>query len=199
MDKEVQSMDQTENLNQSKKILNAAFKCISSKGYANVSLRNIADEAGVVLSQLNYYYKNKEGLFVEVVKTLAQKYINEIEDTLAKGKSEKERIMSLIGYFQKTMRKDSGLFRILFDLTSMSLWSAPLKELLNNLVNNITALIEKYIFIGFEQKDKDKSYSTETLSRIVFGALFGTSAQVMLANGDNDIIDSLSAIEVFFN
>ncbi|QNU68762.1 TetR/AcrR family transcriptional regulator [Ruminiclostridium herbifermentans] len=192
-------MDQTENLNQSKKILNAAFKCISSKGYANVSLRNIADEAGVVLSQLNYYYKNKEGLFVEVVKTLAQKYINEIEDTLAKGKSEKERIMSLIGYFQKTMRKDSGLFRILFDLTSMSLWSAPLKELLNNLVNNITALIEKYIFIGFEQKDKDKSYSTETLSRIVFGALFGTSAQVMLANGDNDIIDSLSAIEVFFN
>lgn len=198
MKKETQSVDQIENLNQSKKILNAAFKCISTKGYANVSLRNIADEAGVVLSQLNYYYKNKEGLFIEVVKMLAQQYIDEIEKTLRKGESGKERIASLIEYFQKIMMKNSELFRILFDLTSMSLWSAPLKELLNNLVNNITELIEKYIFNSC-QNEVNKNYSAATLSRIIFGALFGTSAQVILANGDKDVIDSLSAIEMLFN
>lgn len=68
-------IDETDKLNQSEKILLAAFKCISSKGYANVSLRDIADEAGVVLSQLNYYYKNKEGLFTEVVKMMIGKYL----------------------------------------------------------------------------------------------------------------------------
>ncbi|PYG86897.1 TetR family transcriptional regulator [Ruminiclostridium sufflavum DSM 19573] len=199
MGTEIQNMNEMENMKQSKKILTAAFKCISSKGYANVSLRNIADEAGVVLSQLNYYYKNKEGLFIEVVKMLKKQYISEIENVLMKGESEKERIAFLIEYFQKVMRKDSELFRILFDLTSMSLWSAPLKELLNSLVNNITALIEKYVFNSFQSREKSKSYSTATLSRIIFGALFGTSAQAILANGDKDVIDSLSAIEMLLN
>lgn len=200
MDTEIQNIDEIENMKQSKRILTAAFKCISSKGYANVSLRNIADEAGVVLSQLNYYYKNKEGLFIEVVKMLAKQYSNEIENVLMKGESEKERITFLIDYFQKLMRKKSELFRILFDLTSMSLWSTPLKELLSGLVNNITALIEKYIFNSFKSKGKKNNYSTATLSRIIFGALFGTSAQVILSNGDkDDVIDSLSAIEMLFN
>jgi len=40
--------------NQSERILQTAFECISSKGYANVSMRDIADEAGVALSQLMY-------------------------------------------------------------------------------------------------------------------------------------------------
>jgi AcrR family transcriptional regulator len=191
--------NESENMNQSKKILNAAFKCISSKGYANVSLRNIADEAGVVLSQLNYYYKNKEGLFIEVVKMLTQQYMNEIENNLKKGESEKERIVLLIEYFQKILRKNSELFKILFDLTSMSLWSTSLKELLNDLFNSVTGLIEKYILSSFPNKEKFKSYSTTTLSRIIFGALFGTSAQVILANEGEDIIDSLSAIEVLLN
>ncbi|MBS3973119.1 MAG: helix-turn-helix transcriptional regulator, partial [Erysipelotrichia bacterium] len=60
---------------QPEKILIAAFEVISSKGYANVSTRDIADKAGVVLSQLNYYFKNKEGLFKEVVRMMVDKYL----------------------------------------------------------------------------------------------------------------------------
>jgi len=107
--------NELENMNQAQKILNAAFKCISARGHANVSLRDIADEAGVVLSQLNYYYKNKEGLFIEIVKTLARQYLNEIEDNLKKGKSEKERITYLIKYFQEMLRKNPELFKLLFE------------------------------------------------------------------------------------
>lgn len=68
-------MNSTEKFTQSQKILDTAFKCISERGYANVSLRDIANEAGVVLSQLHYYYKNKEGLFTEVIKVMGKKNI----------------------------------------------------------------------------------------------------------------------------
>ena len=191
--------DKSKNMNQAQKILNAAFKCISERGYANVSLRDIADEAGVVLSQLNYYYKNKEGLFTEIIKKLAQQYLNEIEDNLKKGKSEKERIAGLIRYFQEVLRKKPELFKLLFDLTSMALWSASLKELLNNLFKSIAGLIEKYIMIDFSGKEKFKHTSAITLSRMVLGTLFGTSMQVMLANGKEDMIDSLSGLKILFD
>lgn len=188
--------NELENMNQAQKILNAAFKCISARGYANVSLRDIADEAGVVLSQLNYYYKNKEGLFIEIVKTLARQYLNEIEDNLKKGKSEKERITYLIKYFQEMLRKNPELFKLLFDLTSMALWLASLKELLNDLFNSLAGLIEKYIINDFSDKEKFKS--PIILSRMMLGTLFGTSIQVILANEKEDMIDSLSTLKVLF-
>jgi len=75
-------------------ILNAAFECISSKGYANVSLRDIADEAGVVLSQLNYYYKNKEGLFTEVIKMMIRKYRQEVEYHLRMAQHQKKKLLN---------------------------------------------------------------------------------------------------------
>ncbi|MDF2986556.1 MAG: transcriptional regulator [Eubacterium sp.] len=191
-------MSEETNVSQAQKILNAAFKCISERGYANVSLRDIADEAGVVLSQLNYYFKNKEGLFKEIVKTLARQYLHEIEENIKKGKCEKERISCLIEYFQEMLRKKPELFKLLFDLTSMSLWSESLKELLNDLFNSVAGLIEKYIINDFSNNEKYKYNSPITLSRMMLGTLFGSSIQVMLAHGKEDMIDSLSTLEVLF-
>lgn len=189
----------SESMSQSERILNAAFKCISTKGYANVSLRDIADEAGVVLSQLNYYYKNKEGLFTQIIKTLSQKYINEFEENLKKGKSKIERLSSLIGYFQELLRKEPELFKLLLDLTSMALWSETLKELLDGLFNNLSQLIEKYIIDEFKNKEDFTGKSPKILSRIILGTLFGTSIQVILANEKEELIDSLGEVNLLFS
>ncbi|MCC5422247.1 TetR/AcrR family transcriptional regulator [Clostridium botulinum] len=188
----------TEKIKQAQKILDAAFKCISTRGYANVSLRDIADEADVVLSQLNYYYKNKEVLFTEIVKTLSAQYLNEIESNLKKGESGKERVACLIEYFQEVLRTKPELFTLIFDLRSMALWSEPLKKLLNDLFNDLTDLIEKYITNYFSDREFFKYESSATLARLMLGALFGTSIQVMLANRKADMIDSLSALKVLF-
>ena len=187
-----------EMINQAQKILNAAFKCISIRGYASVSLRNIADDAGVVLSQLNYYYKNKEGLFTEVIKMMAQQYLQEIEANLKKGKSEKERISYLIVYFQDMLSKNPELFKLFFDLTSMALWSPSLNGLVNDLFDSLAGLMEKYIISGFYHKENFKDYSSVSLSRMMLGTIFGTSIQAMLAHGKEDMIDSLTTLKVLF-
>ena len=45
------------------KILDAAFRLLSKKGYANVSMRDIAAEAQVALGLLTYHFRTKENLF----------------------------------------------------------------------------------------------------------------------------------------
>lgn len=45
------------------KIKEAARKIFQQKGYAGTRTRDIADEAGVNLALLNYYYRSKEKLF----------------------------------------------------------------------------------------------------------------------------------------
>jgi len=188
-----------EEMKQSQKILIAAFECISSKGYANVSLREIADEAGVVLSQLNYYYKNKEGLFTEVIKMVMQEYLLEVENHLKNGATAKEKIAALVQYFQEVLEEKPKLFRLLYDFTSMALWSEPFSTLLRNLFEDISKLIENQVLNNIPVKSNSKEYSAKSIARMLFGAMFGTAIQVILDPQEKKLPEALNAIELVFD
>lgn len=53
--------------NTEQKIKEAARKVFSSKGYAATRTRDIAEEAGINLALVNYYFRSKEKLFEEVM------------------------------------------------------------------------------------------------------------------------------------
>ena len=50
------------------KILLAASKVFTEKGFAGARTRDIAEEAGINLALLNYYFRSKEKLFDQVMK-----------------------------------------------------------------------------------------------------------------------------------
>ena len=53
----------TVDLSTEDKIKEAARKVFTSKGYAATRTRDIAEEAGINLALLNYYFRTKEKLF----------------------------------------------------------------------------------------------------------------------------------------
>ncbi len=57
-----------EPLTTEQKIIKAASKLFTQKGYAATKTREIAEEANINLALLNYYFGSKERLFREVVK-----------------------------------------------------------------------------------------------------------------------------------
>ncbi|HBC96223.1 MAG TPA: TetR/AcrR family transcriptional regulator [Clostridium sp.] len=191
--------EKVKNTSQAERILNAAFRCISEKGYANVSSRDIANEAGVALSQLNYYYKNKEGLFKKVIEMLFKKYFNEIENNLKKGTTKSESSVYLIKYFKETLIKKPELFKIFFDLTSMALWSESLKKFLKDLFDSLAKLIEKYIVNDSIKYENLKSCSPSSLSRLILGTLFGTSIQLMMTDKKEECLNTLSTLELILS
>ena len=184
--------------NQSEKILQTAYECISSKGYANVSMRDIADEAGVALSQLTYHYKNKDGLLKEVIKIMIQEYLMEVEEHLRKGVTPKEKLSDLITYFQEVLEEKPKLFRLFYDFTSMSLWSAQFSDLLRNLFENLVNLIEKYVLDDIPLKSNLRAYTPKSIARMLLGAMFGTAIQVILDPQEKKPPEALNAIELLF-
>lgn len=182
--------------NQSERILQTAFECISSKGYANVSMRDIADEAGVALSQLTYHYKNKDGLLTEVIKMMIQEYLIEVEEHLRKGVTPKEKLSDLITYFQEVLEENPKLFKMFYDFTSMSLWSAQFSNLLRNLFENLVNLIEKYVLDDIPLKSNLRTYTPKSIARMLLGAMFGTAIQVILDPQEKKLPEALNAIEL---
>jgi len=176
--------------------LSAAYNCIAAQGYANTSLRDIADSAGVVLSQLNYYYKNKEGLFTEVIKMMIKKYRVEMEYRIQIGDTAVERLMSLINYYREVLESNPKIFRLLYDFSSMALWSETFGNLLHNMYDDLANLIEKHILIKDFANTRLAHFAPQSIARMVIGAMFGTAIQVMLNPQNKRITDSLNAIKL---
>jgi AcrR family transcriptional regulator len=189
---------ETDKSNQSQKILTAAIFCISTKGYANVSLRDIADKAGVVLSQLNYYYNNKEGLFIEVIKVAIGKYLAEIEENLQKGKTVQEKMASLSQYYRELQTRAPELFRLLYDFIGMALWSETFREFIKKLFQELADLVEENIAVYIAKNDKCGCYSSKAISRMIIGALFGITLQSMLEPEKETLSDAFQTIPMIF-
>ncbi len=60
-------MSTEETVGTRERILDAAEKLFASNGYGGTSLRSITGEAGANLAAINYYFKSKEGLLLEVL------------------------------------------------------------------------------------------------------------------------------------
>lgn len=159
-----------------------------------MSMRNIADEAGVALSQLNYYYKNKEGLFTEVVKMMMHQYLHEVEEKLKSTKNAKEKIASLVKYFNELIRKNPELLRLFIDFTAQSLWLPSFRRQLKNLFADLSEMIEKSILAGTVINKNLREYSSRSVAKLVLGALYGTSIQIMLDSDEDKAFDSLNLI-----
>lgn len=186
------STDQT---NPAQKILLAAYDCLSTRGYANVTMRNIADEAGVALSQLTYYFKNKETLFTEVINRMAGQYIREIETRMGTAADLNEMIASLSQFFKETLQDKPKLLRLFIDFTAQALWIPSFREQVDSLFVSLTVLIEKRILNDPAAQQGKPMHSASAIAKLILGALFGTSVQALLSASKDDAFEAFNLAE----
>ncbi|WP_414623055.1 TetR/AcrR family transcriptional regulator [Calothrix sp. CCY 0018] len=84
-----------------KELLWKSFDLFASKGYASVTMREIAKELGVSTGTLYHYFPNKEAIFLQLVE---EQYQQEIINFLAEAGDIKyvpERIRALVNFTEK--------------------------------------------------------------------------------------------------
>lgn len=84
------------NLSTEEKIKEAARIVFTKKGYAAAKTRDIAQEAGINLALLNYYFRSKENLFEIIMIESAQKFFVSMKDILNDEKTGIEKKLELM-------------------------------------------------------------------------------------------------------
>ncbi|GHT41892.1 hypothetical protein AGMMS49965_12420 [Bacteroidia bacterium] len=133
--KTVQKMDfSTED-----KIKNAARTVFQRKGYAATRTRDIADEAGINLALLNYYFRSKEKLFEIVMFETLASYMSGILVLFNDEKSSlEEKLERLVAEYINFLIKEPEVPIFImseFQHNSVDILNKlPVKQLLNNSV-----------------------------------------------------------------
>ncbi len=83
---------------QEKRIVDAALKVFSTKGYAETRMADIAREAGMSYGLVYHYYENKEKLFDAIVEDWWAGFYRELESLKESLVSTDEKIVGIIYY-----------------------------------------------------------------------------------------------------
>jgi len=79
------------------RVLESALKLFASKGYAETSVREIIEAAGVTRPVLYYYFVNKSELFCHLIETEFARVYREMDAILACHTGCRQRLKALIG------------------------------------------------------------------------------------------------------
>lgn len=83
------------------RLLEAATRLFGERGFDHVTVRDICSAAGANLAAVNYYFRDKSGLYQEVIQRIAG-FINRMSETAhdaGPGKSPEERLRHYIRTF----------------------------------------------------------------------------------------------------
>ena len=150
-------------------MLVACSKLVASKGYAEVSMKDIADEAGVYQSLLHYYFKNKENLFIELFRFLNQKYLDIMSEVASLSVGTEEKLDIAFREFQKFTRKEPKWMLMIMDLIIQSTHKPESKAEVLAFYENVLKLTVK----GLSDNGQTGEVDTKALSALLIANVTG--------------------------
>lgn len=99
-----------EELSTEQKIIIAARQVFTKKGYAATRTRDIAEEAGINLALLNYYFKSKENLFKIIINENFMELFGKLEPIISdENITIEEKIEKLVSYYTNLLTENPDL------------------------------------------------------------------------------------------
>lgn len=187
--------EEKDNSNTSKRIETAALSLISQFGYANVSMRDIAKEAGVALSQINYHYKSKEGLFIALIRHVKNSLLEDISSRMKNTKTSQERIDFLCSYARESIVNDLAIHRLHLDFSNLALWSETFRAEYKCLIQELCEVIAEYIRDDAPMLAITRKHTPEQTAHFIIAFILGVSTQYLADGGTEETLSSLDFLK----
>ena len=162
------------------KILAATFKCIAERGSAKVGLREIAEEAGVVLSQLNYYFVNREQLFAAVLRMMKQEYLTNVAEKMASLATLQQKAHALIAYNRELLVANQAMYRAFLDFFGLALWSSSFQKEVNEFLDGVSLVLETHMEATAPSSTMRKNPGVAVLTNTILATTFGIAMQYLM-------------------
>jgi len=96
----------------SKKILDTAKNLFVNKGYHGMSMREISDALGVTKAALYYHFKDKEELFLAILKTYLEKMSSTLDRITVEPVSSPQKVQSFVAYVLTQPSEERAIIRL---------------------------------------------------------------------------------------
>ncbi len=184
------------------KLIEAAMPLFPQKGYSGVSIREIADAAGVNSAAISYYFGGKEGLYGAVLQTLYSQIDTVLEqnkpDTPDAASFAHDFAMKAVAMHQKNPYLVKYLYMEMINPTRFC--DTVIKEQLVKVFRFLYDGIQEAINKGEFRPDLDVGFAALSLSSIInMYFIVGPMRRRIMQRDDESIAYVEQAVELFLN
>jgi AcrR family transcriptional regulator len=156
-----------------KAMLVACSKLVGGKGYAEVSMKDIANEAGVQQSLLHYYFKSKDNLFLELFRFLKRKYLDIMSEVLSRPASIDEKLDAGFKTFQKFSREEPKWMLMIMDIIIQGVHKPESKAEILSTFNEVARITKEELRKDKETDIAGNRLDEEALSTLLIATMTG--------------------------
>jgi AcrR family transcriptional regulator len=172
-------------------ILDAARQRLLTDGYAGLSTRKVAEEAGVPLSQLHYHFGSKGGLILALFEEENARRLERQARTYAENVPLWQRYERACDFLEDDL--DSGYVRVLQEMIAAG-WSNP------DIGDAVRELLGRwYVLLAEVARDAERRhgplgpFTAEELATVIGNAFIGSEA-LLLLGFDRQVLPVRSAL-----
>ncbi len=134
-------------------IIQAAFDVISSKGYNNFTIEDIANQAGLSKGGVLHYFKAKEDILIFLLERIYMVIEETIIKRSGKYRTPEKKMKAIIIAFIITAKRYPAMYTVMVDF-----WAQiPINERIKNINTKIFMIIcsevKKIVDLGIERKE----------------------------------------------
>jgi len=151
------------------RLLSAATELFSSKGYSATTTREIVTAAGVTKPVLYYYFRNKEGIYLELMHEAFTKLDTLLDASRSQRGSAPLRLLRLLDQVFTLFLENISSATLMFNIYYGPPQGAPFFDF-DAYFLKFEDTIRRLIKIGIQQREFKKG-SIEDMLWLIFGAL----------------------------
>jgi AcrR family transcriptional regulator len=164
------------------KIFQTAIHLFARRGYDAVGIREIAKEAGVQISMINYYYEGKVGILRDIVNETYRMYFEAVLNIGDESAALEQRIKTLVNNLVDFFRFNTEL--TIVGISAMPLDIPEIADLrIKWVADNRAALNRLFTEMGLDVNDDlQMSVVRSCLTNIIFGHFEGKYSWDLIIN-----------------
>jgi AcrR family transcriptional regulator len=166
-------------------ILDAARRRLLADGYAGMSTRRVADEAGVPLSQLHYHFGSKGGLIRALFEEENRRRLDRQRSMYAEDAPLWQRYERACDFLEDDL--DSGYVRVLQEMIAAG-WSNPaIGEAVRELLGGWYELLAEVAREAERRHGPLGPFTAEEVATLIGNAFIGSEALLLLGFERHDL------------
>ena len=148
-------------------ILDAALTCFNRHGYHKTAIDEIAADVGITKAGVYYYFKSKKNLFLEIFRTRANSYLEEIAASVLDSQDAEKKIRLLTIKSEELLPDNTEILKFCLEFFSMGMRDPDIRR-------EVTRLCKKRIKVSRQIIDEGikagslKPVDAESAARSLF-------------------------------
>ncbi|WP_289136840.1 TetR/AcrR family transcriptional regulator [uncultured Brevibacillus sp.] len=177
-------------------LIEQATLCLAQKGYAHVSLRDIAKESGVSLGILHYYFASKEDLLLAIISSYKEGFVAELEREVVEAPLD-DWMASFFAVLHRSLTRDKDQHRLWYDLQVQAMYVPAFHAQVSQIRNRLHSLIMRMLERVTDADGSSLAVEKEAAASTLYSLIDGLFLQSMLSES-SDHKNAISQFEQTF-